>query len=74
MEKEHQILDKIISAILGTHDATILHTDAARSRALGTPYDTNRIELFACLLGALNTHPFRKRKQETKSFCNTRSL
>lgn len=49
LEKEFQQLEKIISALLGTHEAKILRTKAGLARARGLPYDTRRLELFNTL-------------------------
>ncbi len=49
MSKEFSSLDKLIGALLGTQSETSLQTDAGKSRALGIPYDLERIELFAVL-------------------------
>jgi len=70
MEKEYQSLSKLISAILGTNEISILNTDAARARDIGEPYDSARIELFAKLLGALKTQPLQKRKQHIEAAYN----
>ncbi|MDQ3140611.1 MAG: cell filamentation protein Fic, partial [Bacteroidota bacterium] len=48
LSKEFKLLDSIIGALLGTHDVKLSAT-AAKARAAGKPYDTDRIELFSIL-------------------------
>lgn len=74
MQHEFRALDKLISAILGTHDVTTLTTEAARLRAQGKPYDSVRIELFAKLLGALKTQPLPCLHQKTPTGKTLRNL
>ena len=45
-DHEFEKLNTLISALLRTHDITVLQSDAARARATGAPYDAKRIELF----------------------------
>ena len=49
-------LDEIVGAMVGTRDAR-LRTPAARARAIGRPYDQDRLELFGQLHGALMRTP-----------------
>lgn len=58
MEKEFKILDKVISALLGTHDIATLKTKQGKSRAEGLPYDHYRVELFAILAAKLQAEIF----------------
>lgn len=52
--KEFQKLDKIIGALLQTKPVRFLSSEVAKQRALGTPYDLDRVqifdELFTCLM------------------------
>lgn len=61
LKNEFKVLDRLISAILGTHNVKILKSDRARARAIGEAYDQSRIELFARLIAVLKTQPFIKR-------------
>ena len=49
MDSEFQMLNKIFSALLNTHNSDILTTDIAKARAAGVPYDNKRIKLFEIL-------------------------
>jgi hypothetical protein len=49
MEKEFKILDGIIGALLTTHPVSNLGSSAAKARAKGSPYDTNRVKMFESL-------------------------
>lgn len=62
LDKEFKKLDKMIGAIIGTHEDTVLQTDIALSRAHGKPYDPYRIELFATLTTKLNASIFQIQK------------
>ena len=53
MEQEYINLNRMISGLLATHDYGHLQTEQGRTRALGYPYDTDRIELFARLFAYL---------------------
>lgn len=50
-------LDRLIGAVLGTRDARALRTPGAKARALGVPYDPDRIELFQKLFETLRNEP-----------------
>ncbi len=56
LNKEFHKLDKLISAILKTHDAGILSSPLAAARAFGYPYDPMRLELFEELFRAYQNH------------------
>ena len=58
MNDEFIRLDKIIGALLSTHDARILTSPLATARVFGEPYDPLRYELFQTLFSALNTEVF----------------
>jgi len=53
MTQEFERLDGIISALLGTRPRDGLQSAAARARALGLPYDQNRLPLFDALFAEL---------------------
>jgi len=46
-------LDSMIGAVLGTRSLEHAHSAAVRSRSLGEPYDSRRVELFGRLMAAL---------------------
>lgn len=52
-DRELRQLEAIIGAVLPMQPADVLQTDALRSRAAGTPFDHQRLELFERLAGAL---------------------
>lgn len=73
MNEEFKKLDSVIGALLATKPSKILSSDIALSRALGEPYDSNRLRLFEVLLTALNNRKFEMfpEKNVTESaFCN----
>ena len=51
-------LDRIIGALLSTRPANVLKSGVALARAIGEPFDGNRIELFGILIEALARRPF----------------
>lgn len=53
-EAELLELDRMLSALLGTHDAPLL-TDRGRKRQAGTPYDPDRLGLFEALAKELRS-------------------
>lgn len=53
MSNEFQKLNDIISALLATHNESILLTESGKARAAGIPIDTSRIELFEKLYDRL---------------------
>jgi hypothetical protein len=54
-EREFVVLDELIGAALSTRDASRLTTPTLRSRALGQPYDHERLEAFGRLARSLAT-------------------
>lgn len=62
MEKEFNRLSHLISAILNTHTSSILHSPLTIARAMGEPYDTERIELFQNAFAYLNNYEFANRE------------
>lgn len=57
MEKEFEILNQIIGAILSTKPSKILTSASAQARAQGEPYDSERVRLFGVLFEALHNTP-----------------
>ncbi|MDQ7818182.1 MAG: Fic family protein [Melioribacteraceae bacterium] len=73
MQREFDILNKIIGALFTTKPSKILKSDLALSRAAGLPYDRNRIELFEKLFNYLHNNTFELRPDNNislKSFRN----
>lgn len=58
MKQELSHLEKLIGALLGTRPEGNLKSELAISRALGEPYDSKRIDLFATLTAFLQQHEF----------------
>lgn len=58
MEEEYQKLNKIMSSLLSTHTSKILKSPQAMARAIGLPYDPDRINLFNSLFSALKQATF----------------
>lgn len=58
MVGEFKKLDSIIGAILSTKPSKILTSSVAEARALGEPFDSQRLKLFSTLMAALNEHEF----------------
>jgi hypothetical protein len=54
-QKPYDRLNKLISALLGTHEARVLHSRQALARATGKPYDPDRLVLFDILFNYLNS-------------------
>jgi Fic/DOC family len=63
MQKEFSALNKIISALLTTKPSKILKSDLGKSRAVGLPYDRNRIELFEILFNYLHNNEYKDRPE-----------
>ena len=64
---EFEKLNIIISALLNTHSAKVLTSGAAKARAMGAPYDTQRAELFEILYDTLTNHYFHERTDKNSS-------
>lgn len=62
MQKEFVALDKIISALLSTHPSKTLSSPLAIARALGSPFDPSRIEIFEELFRELQKQEFKNRR------------
>ena len=61
MQTEFAKLNKIISALLTTHTAKGLVSSHAKARAMGTPYDGDRIRLFEILFAELQQRELPRR-------------
>ena len=64
MNKEFDVLNKIISSMLSTHPSDILTSPVAMATSIGEPYDVGRIQLFTMLVGALSASTFEERSDE----------
>ena len=64
---EYEKLNRIISALLNTHNANILSSDSAKARAVGIPFDAKRIELFEILYDKLKDYYFPERTDKNTS-------
>lgn len=58
MQKEYELLNKIIGALFTTKPSKILKSDLALSRSVGLPYDRHRIEIFEILFNYLHNKVF----------------
>lgn len=54
LQKSSERLNKLIGALLGTHQAQVLRSRQALARASGKPYDPDRLVLFDALFAHLN--------------------
>lgn len=73
MEKEFDKLNKIIGALLSSKPSSILTSPVAIARAIGSPYDSKRIETFENLFRYLKNQefPFKSEKNiSAQSFRN----
>jgi len=61
MSVEFEKLNRIISALMSTHDVNVLTNESSRARAAGVPFDAARVELFSILFDALKDHFFIER-------------
>ncbi len=67
MEKEFEKLNIIISALLTTHPSKSLVSTAAKARAVGMPFDGERIRLFEHLFAELQQHEFVNRLEKNRT-------
>ena len=74
MQKEFELLNKIIGALVTTKPSKILKSDLALSRAAGVPYDRNRIELFEILSNYLHNSTFKLRPEKNDSLNTFRNF
>lgn len=58
MQEQFETLNKIIAALLQTHNAEVLQTASGKARAAGTPIDTQRVTLFEKLHNFLTSEYF----------------
>jgi len=73
MQNEFKKLNILISSLLKTKPVKNLKSSVAIARALGVPYDKNRVNLFEVLFAALNNREFKSRpdnNNSAKSFRN----
>lgn len=61
MSTEFEKLNRIISALLSTHNVGILTNASSKARSAGVPFDAERIELFSTLFNELKNHFFIER-------------
>jgi len=61
MPIEFEKLNRIISALMSTHNVNVLTNDSSRARVAGVPFDAARVELFSILFDALKDHFFIER-------------
>jgi hypothetical protein len=64
---EYEKLNRIISALLNTHNADVLSSDSAKARATGIPFDAKRVELFEILYDKLKDYYFPERTDKNTS-------
>lgn len=60
MQKEYELLNKIIGALFTTKPSKILKSDLALSRSVGLPYDRHRIEIYEILFNYLHNKVFQE--------------
>ena len=73
MEREMERLNQLISAILSTHSSSILQSPLMLARAMGDPYDAERMDLLQNAFASLANHEFRNvenRQWEDREFRN----
>lgn len=73
MQSEFEKLNKLISALLTTKPSKILTSPTALARAIGTPYDKHRLQLFEKLFVELQQQTYKERQDiniEVNSFRN----
>jgi Fic/DOC family len=74
MQKEFELLNKIIGALFTTKPSKVLKSDLALSRAAGLPYDRNRIELFEILSNYLHNNTFKVHPERNDSLNKFRNF
>lgn len=74
LQKEFELLNKIIGALFSTKPSKILKSDLALSRATGLPYDRNRIELFEILFNYLHNKVFKELPEKNSSLNSFRNF
>ena len=61
MPVEFEKLNRIISALMATHNVNVLTNNSSKARATGVPYDAARVELFSMLFDTIKDHFFVER-------------
>lgn len=61
MPDEFEKLNRIISALMATHNVNVLTNDSSKARATGVPFDAARVELFSILFDSLKDYFFIER-------------
>jgi hypothetical protein len=74
LEASFRKLEAMIGAILRTRPVGALASPAARARAMGTPYDPSRLDLFNRLFAALTQTELAVRREVRKSAGETQLL
>lgn len=67
MEKEFAVLDQLIGALLSTKSSKSLTSSLAIARAMGEPYDAERVHLFTILFDALKANDFPSYPEQNKT-------
>lgn len=67
LNKEFDILNKKIGALLSTKPSKILTSSAAKAQSYGEPYDSVRLNLFQQLNGVLRNTVFKKHPENAKN-------
>lgn len=67
MEAEFDILNMLVSALLNTHEDSVLMTVEGKARAAGEPLDPARIPIFEALYDELSSRYFPDRPDNNKS-------
>jgi hypothetical protein len=66
-ENEFSRLNTLISALLRTQNVKVLRSASAKARAMGSPFDAKRVELFEILYDKLKDYYFPERTDKNKS-------
>ncbi len=74
MEAEFTKLNRVISALLATHTHKALASPAAKARALGAPFDIERIKIFESLFIELRERPLVSRPERNTSDTSFRNF
>jgi len=67
MTREYEKLHKMISAMLATRPSKLLHSSVAKARALGTPYDPARVDLFQKLFIELQQNEYKNQPERNQT-------
>ncbi len=74
LEKENQLLNKMIGALLGTKNDIAMTSQQAIARSSGLPYDDNRIALFSVLVATINSAVLPQKNQLDNSLEYSKNL